>query len=112
MSDKPPVRQNWSDSTPTDIDPEVKEQIEARKRRKAEEEKNKRPKATYDLPKALIEVVQDISDSESVPRSDIAAWALIDFVERYQAGNVDLESHKKPTRSLRYLYKLELPGDW
>jgi metal-responsive CopG/Arc/MetJ family transcriptional regulator len=61
---------------------------------------------------SLINAVEDIAKRESVARSDVVAWALVEFVERYRASQVDWAKHKRPTKSLRVDWKLELPGDW
>ena len=64
------------------------------------EEAAKRHKATFDLPKKLIEAVKEISLAEKVTRSDLAAWALAEFVRAYRRGDVDLTEHRQPvTRS-------------
>ncbi len=99
-----------------DAEDYLQEQLEARERRKAETErrarKEARPKATYDLPLSLIEAIQTIADEEQVSRSDVAAWALADFVTRYRGRDIDLREHKERARSLRCLYKLVIPGKW
>ena len=71
-----------------------------------------RPKATYDLPLALIEKIQEIASREDVSQSDIVAWALVEFLERYEAGEVVLQEHKTSARSLRFACKLDLPERW
>ena len=64
------------------------------------EEAAKRHKATFDLPKVLIEAIREIAEAERVSRSDLAAWALAEFVLAYRAGEVDLKTHREPaTRS-------------
>ena len=94
------------------ITPELEAQLKARDRRRARVRKEKRPKATYDLSMKLIESVQEIARGEDVSQSDVVAWALIDFMERYRAGDVNLDSRKKPARSLRFAYRLEFPEEW
>lgn len=91
-------------------------QLQTRERRKAEAErearKAARPKATYDLPLKLIDAIQAIAGEEEVAVSDVAAWALADFVTRYQGHDVDLREHKEYARSLRFRYKLRPPSEW
>lgn len=113
-NDQPPVERKdpFEGSGAEDIAPELKDQLEARERRRAKARKKKRPKGTYDLSLKLLDKVREVSKIEDVPQSDIVAWALIEFLERYEGGDVDFEDHKKPTRSLRYLYKLDLPSEW
>lgn len=91
---------------------ELKAQLEIRERRQAKNRRAKRPKQTYDLPLSLIEAVQAIADEEGVSQSDIAAWALADFVEQYRANQIDLREHMMPAKSLRFTWKLVLPAKW
>ena len=60
------------------------------------EEAIKRHKATFDLPRGLIEAVREIAEAERVSRSDLAGWALAEFVRAYRAGKVDLKEHREP----------------
>lgn len=94
------------------ITPELEAQLETRERRRARARKEKRPKATYDLSMKLIESVQEVARGEDVSQSDVVAWALIDFLVRYHAGDVNLDDYKQPARSLRFAYKLEFPEEW
>ena len=99
-----------------DIDPELGEQLKSHKQRKAEAEKQARklarPKATFDLPLAMIERVREVAGQEDVAQSDIAALALDRFLGEYDRGDIDLESLKMPARSLKFAFRLELPGNW
>lgn len=87
---------------------ELQAQLTAHKRRTAK----RRPRASYDLPAAMIEAVQDAAKAERVSQSDIVGYALAEWLDRYQAGAVDLSEHKQPSRSPRYDLTLTLPGDW
>ena len=53
---------------------------------------------TYYLPKELCEEIKDIAQEIEVPVSDVAHYALRDFVERYQAGDIQLEPQVWITR--------------
>jgi hypothetical protein len=114
MAGKPPIRrQDPLKSAGVDsIEPELEAQLGARERRRAQMRKAQRPKATYDLPTKLIERVKEVAEKEDVAQSDIVAWALGEFLERHAAGEVDLVAHKEYTRSLRVMYKLQLPAKW
>lgn len=105
----PPVRQ---EDLPPKADAEVQAQAKARRGRRKEEARGRRSKATYDLPGAMIEGIERIADDESVPRSDVVAWALADFLSRYDAGQVDWRDSKHTAVSLRWRWKLQLPGRW
>ena len=114
MASKPPIKRQdpCTGSGAQDIDRELEAQLGAHERRKAKARKAKRPKATYDLSLALIEKVQEVASREDVAQSDIVAWALAAFFERYEAGEAQLEEHKSAARSLRFACKLDLPERW
>lgn len=114
MASKPPVKRQdpFKSGATQQIDTELEAQLESRERRRARARKSARPKGTYDLSLALIEAIQEVAAREDVAQSDIVAWALVEFLERYQAGQVDLSPHKKPARSLRVAQKLDLPEKW
>ena len=118
---KPPVsdKQNVWDMAGVDTDQvsqEVQAQIESDKDRRAKARKlaalEKRPRMTYDLPKSLIDAIRDIADSENIPQSDAAALALVQFVERYRAGEVEIESLKQHAKSLKFIYRLSIEDIW
>lgn len=109
---KPPVRQDPLEGAPAPIAPEVQAQIDARQRRRAEERKKQRPKATYDLPLPILDGIEEIVAAESISRSDVVALALVRLLADYRAGRVDLESLKTPARSLRYRNKVQLPREF
>jgi predicted transcriptional regulator len=114
MESKPPIKRQdpFTGSGAQDIDRELEAQLGARERRKAKARKAKRPKATYDLSLALIKKIQEVASREDVSQSDIVAWALVEFLERYEAGGANLQEHKTAARSLRFACKLELPEGW
>jgi len=95
-----------------DLAPELRDQLQARDRRRAASAKAKRPKATYDIPLAMIEAVQKAAGREGVSQSDIVAYALAEWLDKYAAGEVDLSDAKIPCRGLRFSLSLELPGKW
>jgi len=114
MANKPPVRrQDPLESAGVEgISSELQAQLDAREQRRARARKAKRPKATYDLTLKLIDRVKEVAEREDVAQSDIVAWALTDFLERYANGGVKLSEHKRPAKSLRVTWKLELPAKW
>lgn len=114
MASKPPIKRRdpLASGGVEEVSTELQAQIEARERRKARARKAARPKATYDLSTKVIDQVKRVAAEEDVSQSDIVAWALTEFLDRYREGGVELAPHKKPTRSLRVLFKLELPPNW
>lgn len=109
---KLPVRQDPLAGAPSPIDPEVQAQIAARKRRRSEERKQRRPKGTYDLPLPLIKAVEEVATAESIARSDVVALALVRFLADYRAGALNLAELKRRARSLRYDWKIILPPEF
>lgn len=85
-------------------------EIERQKRAQVKREKQRGPKATYDLPARIIDNVREVADKERVSQSDVAALALVTFLERYHAGEVELQ--KATVRSVRFDYRLLLPEGW
>ena len=74
--------------------------------------KPERSKATYDLPKAIIEDVNEIAAAEEVARSDVVAWAIWELVQRHKAGEVDWTGHReRADRNPRATWKLVIPGN-
>lgn len=114
MASKPPVKRRdpLASGGVEEIAPELRAQLESRERRRARARKARRPKATYDLTMKIIDEVKEVASQEDVAQSDIVAWALIEFLERYKRGEVSLEAHKNAARSLRFACKLELPERW
>jgi len=109
---KPPVKERQTDELPPAGSMEVQEQVRTRRGRRSEESRRRRPKATYDLPLSMIEAIERVADKESIPRSDVVAWAVAIVLNGYDAGQVDWTPHKRPAKSLRWTHKLELPGRW
>jgi hypothetical protein len=66
-------------------------------------------RATYDLPPSIRQEMQSLSEALRIPASQLASLALARFLKEYQAGSVDLSLYKKPSRSPRYDWNLELP---
>ena len=113
MGSKPPVRQEPAAAAGAgDLDPELQAQLQARAKRKAKVRKERRPKATYDLPQSVLKAIQQVAATETVSQSDIVAWAVVEFMERYAHGEEPLDEHKEPSRSLRFENRLVLPSKW
>jgi thiamine pyrophosphate-dependent acetolactate synthase large subunit-like protein len=102
-----------------DADAYLQEQLEARARRKAETERRKaeterqarregRPKATYDMPLSIQEALKNVAEEESICSSDLVALAILRLVLDYRAGQVDLKRYRRPARSLKFAYHLDL----
>lgn len=66
-------------------------------------------RATYDLPPSIRQEMQSLSEALRIPASQLVSLALARFLKEYQAGSVDLSLYKKPSRSPRYDWNLELP---
>lgn len=108
---KPPVKQRQEDLPPPG-DPELQAQAKARRGRRNEEARRRRPKMTYDLPAGMIEGIERVAKAESIPQSDVVAWAVAELLQRYDAGQVDWGQDKRTARSLRWSWRLVLPEPW
>src|SRR5660398_33784 len=69
----------------------------------------KASRVTYDLPPDLRISLRILSEELRIPASQLAALALIRFLKEFKSSSLDLGSYKKPYRSLRYDWYLELP---
>jgi hypothetical protein len=68
----------------------------------------KRIRATYDLPRELIDAVVAGAERELIPDSQFAAAMMIEGLKAYAAGQLDLQ--KVGSRSPLYDFVLVLPG--
>ena len=60
-------------------------------------------------PPDLRESLRILSEELRIPASQLAALALIRFLKELKSGALDLGIYKKPSRSPRYDWNLELP---
>lgn len=65
-------------------------------------------RATYDLPPAVRLAIRDLAEELHLPASQLAALALIRFLNDYEKDAVDLSAYKQPSRSPRYDWNLNL----
>jgi len=79
----------------------------ARERAKMRARKDHR--VTYDLPPELKKQIGDLAEQLGVAASQIATYALIQFLQSYQNGDVDFTKFRVPSRSPRYEWKLVFP---
>ncbi len=89
--------------------PRRQREKKARERAKIQARRDQR--ATYDLPPAIREKIKDLSEEQRVPASQIVTLALGRFLQDLEQGRVDLNDFKKPSRSPRYDWNLDLPAD-
>lgn len=77
-------------------------------RRKAEKDL-KRNRVMLDLPVELEEVLDQLADRLSVPKSQAAAWLMLRGLEHAQIEEMVYD--REPSRSMRYMYNLaEFPA--
>ena len=69
----------------------------------------KASRVTYDLSPDLRESLRILSEELCIPASQLAALALIRFLQEFKSCALDLSSYKKTSRSPRYDWSLELP---
>ncbi len=85
----------------------VKEMTPAQ-RRKAQKDRQ-RTKETYDLPKWLIETIEEIAHFHGVPKSNVAAHLIAAGLRSLLDGEINLNWIRKASRSPRYEGILEPP---
>lgn len=93
-------------------DPEVLAQLETRERRRAKAKRGARPKGTFDLPQSVLDELRRVAKEEDVAVSDLVALAIIDLLDDYHAGQLDLETLKVRAHSMRVGWRLQLPPEW
>lgn len=80
---------------------------EKKKARESERIKKRAPRrATYDLPPGMKERITQIAKEQGTTASQIAAFLLHQGIESLDAGDIDLESYKQPSPSLRWDYNI------
>ncbi len=83
-----------------------------REQKKKEREKMRQRReehTTYDIPVELRRRIKDLAERERVPASQIAALALLRFVQDYERRQVDLAEYKVASNSPRFDFNLNLP---
>lgn len=89
--------------------PRREREKKARERAKIEARRDQR--ATYDLPPGIRQQIKDLAEDQRIPASQIVTLALGLFLRDLAAGQVDLHSLKRPSRSPRYDWNLDIPTD-
>ena len=74
-------------------------------------DKRGQQKATYYIPAARQALVREIAQAEEVSQADIVELAIVALHHAWRAGKVDVTGLKKPTKSLRVLWKLDVPDE-
>lgn len=104
-----PPRRDPLAMAPAPIDGELRQQLNVRADRRRAAAKAKRPKATYDLPPHVQDLVDAVADAENISRSDVVALAILRLHADVEAGRIDFGPMKRAARSLKFAWKLELP---
>lgn len=81
---------------------------ERKSRERARIAARREQRATYDLPPAIRQRIKMLAEQERIPASQMVTLALLQFLENYDAGRVDLAPLKQPSRSPRYDWNLDL----
>ena len=77
-----------------------------RERKRTEARKAKR--ATYDLPPKLKQKIAEIAKNHECPASQIAHLLLLHGLKELEAGNVEIESRKYPSKSPLFEWNLRI----
>jgi hypothetical protein len=95
------LRQTESQPSPREQEKKARERVKIQARREQ--------RATYDLPPAVRQEIKQLAEEHRVPASQIVTLALARFLREYANGGVDLNAFKRPSRSPRYDWNLEIP---
>ncbi len=100
---KPPARES-----PEVTEPPARETPSQRKKRKTSERLKHR--ATFDLPPGMKDELSEYAAEYKTTMSQIAGFFLADAIQRYRAGDPDLDpsSFLIPSASMRYLNNIEI----
>lgn len=79
---------------------------------KVGQDKTGRQKASYDLSVKRQKLVRDMAQQEDVSQTDIVEAAVVVFYNAWRAGKVDLGEMREPARSLKALWKLNVPDEF
>lgn len=82
-----------------------------RNREKAKIAARRAQRATFDLPPTVRQNIKRLAERERIPASQLAALALIRFLDDLEKGLVDLAVYKEPSRSPRYDWNLVFPDE-
>ncbi|MCJ7624061.1 MAG: hypothetical protein MUO76_11205 [Anaerolineaceae bacterium] len=85
-----------------------------RRKRNREREKiaaRRAQRTTFDLPPSVRQKIKLLAETERVPASQLAALALIRFLDDLENELVDLAVYKEPSRSPRYDWNLVFPDE-
>jgi hypothetical protein len=66
-------------------------------------------KVTYYLSVSRQNLVKEMATAEEVSQTDIVEAAVVAFYNVWRAGKLDLDDLKSATKSLRVLWKLDVP---
>ena len=120
MAEEPRRRQTIDPTVADILDSQQRRQAEThlspkerkkkvREREKIQERRQKR--VTYDLPPAIRQQITDTATKHSVPASQIAALLLQHGLGALDRGEIDLDAHKKPSKSPRYDWNLVIKSE-
>ncbi len=83
-------------------------QREKKARERARIQARREQRATYDLPPAVRLRIKQLAGQQSLPISQLVTLALLRFFNDYEAGDVELGAIKKPSKSPKYDWVLDL----
>ncbi len=86
-------------------------QREKKARERARIQARREQRATYDLPPVVREKIKQLAGQHSLPISQLVTLALLRFFGDYASGSVDLGALKKPSRSPKYDWVLDLENE-
>jgi hypothetical protein len=80
-----------------------------KERAKIRRRRQKKGTMTYDLPNEIIEAVREASSELDISQSNIVALALVEWLNRYSAGEIDFSEELEVSRTPRFLWRVPIP---
>jgi hypothetical protein len=68
-----------------------------------------RIKGTFDIPRNILSEIEQLSVKHSTPKSQIVTLLLLAGLKLVAEGNVNISQYKRPTKSPRFDWVLEMP---
>jgi hypothetical protein len=88
---------------------ERRRKMKPAERHKADKDSG-RSRGYYDIPPVVAEELRRIAAEEESSVSSVAGYFLHYAIQHYHQGEIDLAPHKRPSRSPRYLFIVQVPA--
>lgn len=112
MAKKKPARRDAIPKETIDAIPDLlakrTQALDKKGRERKRTEARKKRRATYDLPPALKQRIAALGKEHQCPASQIAHLLLLHGLKELEAGNIEIESRKYPSKSPLFEWNLRI----